>query len=343
MQRMRTLVLEQPGSLRLTDTPPPDAPGPGTALVRVLRAGVCGTDVHAWHGRQPYFTYPRILGHELAVEVEAVGADVSAVRPGDRCAVEPYLNCGACRPCRAGRGNCCERMRVLGVHEDGGLRERLALPAHKLHPSARLDAESLALVEMLSVGAHAVARARPSGGDAVLVIGAGPIGLGVAASAAAAGAAVSIADVSPDRLAFCRDRAGFQSVLDVSGGAEEAVRAAHGGELPAFVFDATGSAASMRGAFKLVSGAGTLVFVGLVLGELSFEDPDFHWRETTLLASRNALPEDFRRVMEALESGRIDVRRWITHRAPIEDGVEAFASWTQPGSGVVKAMVEVGS
>lgn len=339
---MRTLVLEQPRSLRLTDSAAPDDPGPGMALVRVLRAGVCGTDIHAWHGRQPYFTYPRILGHELAVEVVSTGADVSGVGPGDRCAVEPYLNCGACRPCRIGRGNCCERMQVLGVHLDGGLRERLTVPAHKLHRSARLDIESLALVEMLSVGAHAVARARPSPGDAVLVIGAGPIGLGVAASAAAGGAVVSVADVDPSRLAFCRDRAGFRSVLDLSGGADEAVRAAHGGELPAIVFDATGSAASMRAAFGLVAGAGTLVFVGLVRGELSFEDPDFHWRETTLLASRNALPEDFGAVMAALESGRIDVRPWITHRAGLDEGVEAFAAWTRPGSGVVKAMVEVG-
>ena len=339
---MRSLILDQPGALRLADTPPPGDPGPGEARVRVSRAGVCGTDIHAWHGRQPFFTYPRILGHELAVEVLDVGPDVSNVRAGDRCAVEPYLNCGTCRPCRAGRGNCCERMQVLGVHLDGGLRERITVPAHKLHPSSRLDAESLALVEMLSVGAHAVARARPSERDTVLVVGAGPIGLGVAACASSAGRVVAIADVSPARLAFCRERAGFPSVLDLSGGAEDAVRAAHGGELPTVVFDATGSAASMRAAFRLVANGGTLVFVGLVVGELSFDDPDFHRRETTLLASRNALPEDFRRVMSALESGRIDVRRWITHRAGIEDGVDAFAAWTQPSSGVVKAMIEIG-
>jgi len=340
---MRTLVLDRPGSLRLTDTPPPGRPCPGMALVRVLRVGVCGTDIHAWHGRQPYFTYPRILGHELAVEVVDAGEGVSNVVAGDRCAVEPYLSCGTCRPCRIGRGNCCERMQVLGVHLDGGLRERLEVPATKLHPSGSLHPESLALVEMLSIGAHAVARARPSDRDAVLVIGAGPIGLGVAACAAASGAAVSMADVSPSRLAFCRDHAGFRSVIDVSAGAEDAVRAAHGGELPTIVFDATGSPESMRSAFRLIANAGTLVLVGLVLGELSFEDPDFHRRETTLLASRNALPEDFRRVMQSLETGRIDVRRWITHRAGIEDGVDAFAAWTQPASGVVKAMVEVGS
>ncbi|HXE81008.1 MAG TPA: zinc-binding alcohol dehydrogenase family protein [Vicinamibacterales bacterium] len=338
---MRTLVLDRPGSLTLTDTHPPEDPGPGMALVRVLRVGVCGTDIHAWHGRQPFFTYPRILGHELAVEVLATGPGVANVREGDRCAVEPYLNCGVCRPCRLGRGNCCERMQVLGVHLDGGLRERIAVPARKLHPSSRIDAESLALVEMLSVGAHAVARARPSADDTVLVIGAGPIGLGVAAFAVQSGASVTIGDVNPSRLAFCRERAGFQSVIDLSGDPANAVHAAYGGELPSIVFDATGNAASMQAAFRLVANAGTLVFVGLVLGDLSFEDRDFHRRETTLLASRNALPEDFRQVMAALESGRIDVRPWITHRARLEDGVEAFASWTRPDSGVLKAMILV--
>jgi 2-desacetyl-2-hydroxyethyl bacteriochlorophyllide A dehydrogenase len=340
---VRTLILDRPGSLRLTETAPPEHPRPGSALVRVLRVGVCGTDIHAFHGRQPYFTYPRILGHELAVEILAIGDGVTNVRPGDRCAVEPYLNCGQCRPCLVGRGNCCERMQVLGVHLDGGLRERLDVPAHKLHPSATLDAASLALVEMLSVGAHAVARAHPSSGDPVLVLGAGPIGLGVAVSAAAAGAAVTLADVSEARLAFCREHTDVASVVDVSGGAEAAVRAAHNGDLPTFVFDATGNADSMRAAFRLIANAGTLVLVGIVLGDLSFEDQDFHRRETTLLASRNALPDDFRAVLRALESGRIDVGRWITHRAGIGDAVDAFAAWTQPSSGVVKAMIEVGS
>jgi 2-desacetyl-2-hydroxyethyl bacteriochlorophyllide A dehydrogenase len=341
---MRTIVLDRPGELRLTDTPAPQAPAEDAALVRVLRVGVCGTDVHAWRGEQPFFTYPRILGHELAVEVVATGAAVANVKPGDRCAVEPYVNCDACRPCRAGRQNCCERLQVIGVHLDGGMREIVEVPARKLHPSATLPADALALVEMLSIGRHAVGRADPSAADRVLVIGAGPIGLGVATFAAESGARVAVADVNRARLAFCAAHVRTDALLDLSrdeAGIDRAVRDAAGGELPTIVFDATGNAASMRRAFTLVANAGTLVFVGLVLGDLTFHDPDFHRRETTLLASRNALPGDFRAVMTALESGRVDVRSWITHRMQLEDMVQEFPAWTRPEAGVVKGMIDV--
>ena len=339
---MRTVILDRPGELRLADTPEPPSPSPGMALARVRRIGVCGTDVHAWRGEQPYFTYPRVLGHELAVEVVATGADVTNVRPGDRCAVEPYVNCGECRPCRSGRQNCCDRLQVIGVHVDGGMRDLVELPARKLHPSATLSPDALALVEMLSIGAHAVRRAAPAPADRVLVLGAGPVGLGVATFAASACAPVTVADVNPSRLAFCGTQLPGVTRLDLSGGADvaAAVRQAGGGELPTMVFDATGNSDSMRRAFTLVGHGGTLVFVGLVLGDLSFHDPDFHRRETTLLASRNALPDDFRTVMAALDSGAVRPDSWITHRTSLDDAARVFPEWTTPGAGVVKGVIE---
>ncbi|MBI4586134.1 MAG: alcohol dehydrogenase catalytic domain-containing protein [Planctomycetes bacterium] len=165
---MKTIVLEQPEQLRCVETPPPEGPPPGWALVRVRRVGVCGTDLHAFRGRQPFFSYPRILGHELGVEVVQVNAPAAGVKPGDRCAVEPYLNCGACQPCRLGRTNCCEKLQVLGVHTDGGMRELIAVPASKLHRSAALGLDELALVEPLGVGAHAVDRAGVERGGFIL-------------------------------------------------------------------------------------------------------------------------------------------------------------------------------
>jgi 2-desacetyl-2-hydroxyethyl bacteriochlorophyllide A dehydrogenase len=339
---MRTLVLEQPGDLRLIDTAAPVAPAPDGALVRVRRVGVCGTDVHAWRGEQPFFTYPRILGHELAVEVVATGGDVQNVKPGDRCAVEPYLNCGTCRPCRLGRQNCCERLQVLGVHRDGGLREVIEVPARKLHPSSQLSDDALALVETLGIGAHAVRRAQLQPDDDVLVLGAGPIGLGVAAFARDVAARVFVADVNARRLEFCAAHVPRVRTLDVSGrDPDAAAREVFDGHLPSVVFDATGNAESMRRAFALVANAGTLVFVGLVLGELGFTDPDFHRRETTLLASRNALPEDFRTVMSALEGRRLDVVSWISHRTALNEAVQTFPTWTRAETGVVKGMIEI--
>lgn len=338
---MRTIVLNQPGDLRQADTDQPGPPGAGMALVRIRRVGVCGTDFHAWRGRQPFFTYPRVLGHELGGEVAAVGPDVRTVSVGDRCAVEPYLNCGECQACERGRGNCCEHMQVLGVHVDGGMREWLHVPARKLHPSVVLDLDTLALVETLSIGAHAVRRAACGPGDAVLVVGAGPIGLSVAAFASAAGADVAVLDLDEARLALCRTHLGITRTLQPAGSDTPASVRDALGALPLIVFDATGSRESMESSFALPAHGGTLVFVGLVQADVTFRDPDFHRRELTLLASRNALPADFAHVLATLESGRLDVRQWITHRAALDDVPEHFTQWVSPGSGVVKAIIEV--
>jgi 2-desacetyl-2-hydroxyethyl bacteriochlorophyllide A dehydrogenase len=338
---MQTIVLEKPGALRATVTDAPGAPAAGMALVRVRRVGVCGTDYHAWRGRQPFFTYPRILGHELAVEVAEVADDVASVRPGDRCAVEPYINCGACGACRRGRGNCCEKLEVLGVHVDGGMREWVQVPARKLHPSAALDLDTLALVETLGIGAHAVRRAAPAPGSRVLVVGAGPIGLSVAVFARATGAEVAVMDVNAHRLAFCRAHLRVERTLSPAAGDGVAAVREVFGELPVVVFDATGHRGSMEQAFALAGHGGTVGFVGLVQDDITFRDPEFHRRELTLLASRNALPSDVASVIAALEAGRIDVAPWITHRAALVDVPRILPEWATPDAGVVKGMINV--
>jgi 2-desacetyl-2-hydroxyethyl bacteriochlorophyllide A dehydrogenase len=263
------------------------------------------------------------------------------VSVGERCAVEPYLNCGECQACGRGRGNCCERIQVLGVHVDGGMREWLQVPARKLHSSAALDLDTLALVETLSIGAHAVTRAAPAPGETVLVVGAGPIGLSVAAFASAGGADVAVMDVNEARLAFCRSHLGVRRTLHATGGDTPGSVRRQWGDLPLIVFDATGNRESMEASFALPAHGGTLVFVGLVQADITFRDPDFHRRELTLLATRNALPGDFAHVLATLESGRLDVRSWITHRAALDEVPSRFPDWVSPGAGVVKAMIEV--
>ncbi len=341
---MQTLILESPGSLVLAQSSAPDSPGTGEALVRVHRIGVCGTDLHAFNGQQPFFSYPRVLGHELGVEVVAVGAGVANVAVGDRCAVEPYLNCGHCIACRRGKPNCCASLRVLGVHVDGGHREHLIVPATKLHRSARLSYDQLALVETLGIGAHAVDRASLAAGETVAVIGAGPIGLSAIQFALAAEARVLVIDVSDSRLAFCRDRLGLAAsdVIDArEGDLVERLQALTGGDLPTAVFDATGNPRSMANAFNFPAPGGRLVFVGLFSGEVTFDDPNFHRRELSLFASRNARPADFSRIISLVEAGRVDTSPWITHRAEFAAVPEHFASWTRPESGVLKAMIEI--
>lgn len=339
---MKTILLEQPEQLRLLDAKPPEEPGPGEALVRVGHVGVCGTDLHAFKGKQPFFDYPRILGHELGVEIVALGPteENSGLAVGHRCAVEPYLECGRCGACCRGRANCCENLKVLGVHTDGGMQELFVVPAGKLHRSDSIPLDNLALVETLCIGAHAVERARLAKDETVLVIGAGPIGLSVIEFARSAGAKVMVMEISENRLAFCRERLSIDLTIDGKSDPVSQLRDLLSRDLPTVVFDATGNGASMQRAFDYVAHGGRLVFVGLFQGDVTFHDPDFHRREMTLLSSRNATREDFIQVIQTLEAGKIDLAPWITNRVRPEEIVEAFPRWFEPESNVVKALLE---
>jgi 2-desacetyl-2-hydroxyethyl bacteriochlorophyllide A dehydrogenase len=340
---MDAIILEQPQKFVRADIPEPKDSGAGEALVRVHRVGICGSDISGYLGKMPFYSYPRIPGHELGVEVLAVGAGVTNVKAGDRCSVEPYLNCGQCFACRAGRGNCCKNLKVLGVHTDGGMRTRFIVPAHKLHRSQELTLEQLALVETLAIGCHAVNRAAPAKGEHVLVIGAGPIGLSVIEFLKLAGARITVLDLNEKRLAFCRDVMKVHHTLQPESQRTElrTLEEIGNGHLPTLVVDATGSAKSMCNAFNYVGHTGRMVYVGIVTADVSFSDPLFHAREMTLYASRNALPDDFARIIRLIEEGRIDTRPWITHHTEFGRLIEDFPSYTRPETGVIKAMVEV--
>jgi alcohol dehydrogenase len=341
---MKAIQLLAPRQLSPIEIHEPAAPGPDEALVRTHYVGICGTDISGYLGKFPLFSYPRIPGHELGIEVLEVGSRVATLRPGDRCSVEPYMNNVDSFASRRGRGNCCQDLQVLGVHIDGGLRERFLVRADKLHPSEVLSYEQLALVETLAIGCHAINRAAPSSGDHLLIIGAGPIGLAVLEFARLAGARVSMMDMNADRLAFCRQAYdGTNTILFKGDSSElEHMRQVTGGELFPTVLDATGSAASMNHALNYVAHGGTLVFVGITTQDITFPDRLLHVREMTIKASRNALPDDFRRIIKSIEGGQINTTPWITHRSSFESLIGDFDSYTRPETGVVKAMVEVG-
>lgn len=338
---MKGVILREPGSLVVTsDLPEPAAPGPGEALLTVRRIGLCGTDLHAFHGRQPFFSYPRILGHELAVEVIDVGAGVTNVRPGDRCAVRPYLACGQCDACERGVVNACESLATLGVHTDGGMRERIVLPAASLHPTPGLSLDATVLVETLAIGAHAVRRADPARGERALVVGGGPIGLGVATFLRARGVEPVLADVVPERRAFAGSWGGLRTI-DPGTDAPAAVRAAFEGVMPTLVMDATGNSASMHAAFGLAGHGGRIVFVGLFVGDVTFHDPDLHRRELTLLASRNATAVDMETVIAHVRSGAVDATSWIAEHATLDTVPEALPRWAGARGSSLKGVVDL--
>ncbi len=322
---MRQIVLDRPGefSAATQATPTPSA---DEALVRVHRIGVCGTDLHAFAGRQPFFTYPRVLGHELGVEVVQAPSNEFGIEVGDRCAVEPYLNNPASHASRLGRPNCCEDLQVLGVHVDGGMSGYLSVPLRLLHKSHKLSYEQLALVETLGIGQHAVERSEIPAGRTALVIGAGPIGLAIVQFLQAAAATPVVADLSAPRRKFVES-------LGV-----EAIESAGDRQFD-FVFDATGSKASMEKSFELCAHGATLIFVGLVQDTISFHDPSFHRKELTLKSSRNSA-HAFPKIIEMIEDGRIDTGPWVNHRLHLSRIPSDFAGLREIPD-LVKAVIEV--
>ncbi len=338
---MKAAICKAPDDMKIEDAEMPAAASQ-EALIRIRRMGVCGTDLHAYRGRQPFFTYPRILGHELAGEIASVPEGKTDFTEGDPVVVVPYLECGRCIACRAGRTNCCIRLNVLGVHSDGGMQEYLAVPADHLISAEGLTWDQTALVECLSIGAHAVRRAAIDSGEAVLVIGAGPIGLGILQMAQVAGARVIAMDISDSRLEFCRTRLGIEHTVTPGEDASDPISEMTGGDFPTVVFDATGNAASMKSALDHLAHTGRLVYVGLVKGDISINDPEFHRRETTILSSRNATKEDFAHVIACLRSGAVATSGFVTHRTSLEDAPQHFDGWTRPESEVIKAMVDIG-
>ena len=338
---MKGIICEEVGKFVFREDLPEPELQDGEAIVSIRRIGICGTDLHAYRGNQPYFTYPRVLGHELSGIIERIGDNPQGLRTGDQVSVIPYLHCGECRACLSGKTNCCQKMRVFGVHLDGGMRERVSLPVGNLLKTDGLTLDQAAMLEPLAIGAHAVRRSGVGAEDQVLVIGAGPIGLGVMAMARYAGAKVIAMDVNDERLAFCKGWAQAEHTVSALQEPKEQLSALTDGNFLPHVIDSTGNISSMEGAFGLVGHGGTLTYVGLVKGNITFSDPDFHAREMTVQGSRNATREDFERVISAIRDGYIDVDRYISHRSPFGEMIGQFESWLNPESKVIKALVEL--
>jgi 2-desacetyl-2-hydroxyethyl bacteriochlorophyllide A dehydrogenase len=335
---MNVLVCERPETLSLTRIAIPKR-GEDEVLLRVRRVGICGTDMHIVRGTQPYLSYPRVMGHELAGEV-AEAPPGSALRAGDLAFVMPYMSCGRCAPCRKGLTNCCQNIQVLGVHCDGALAEYLAVPQRFVCKAEGISLDDAAMIEFLAIGAHAVRRAAIHVGERALVVGAGPIGMAAALFARADGARVCVVDSRADRIEFCRKHLGVHETLLVSGNLKEDLAGLTGGDMFDAVFDATGNAAAMSAGFDYVAHGGRYVFLSIVSDRISFSDPDFHRREMTLMASRNATLVDFERVVDAIRQGRVPTRALNTHRTRLDQLADVLPTWMLPQTGVIKGIVE---
>ncbi|UOQ46972.1 zinc-binding alcohol dehydrogenase family protein [Gracilibacillus caseinilyticus] len=337
---MECIVCEQPNSLVQTSRTTP-LKEKGQAIINIKRIGVCGTDLHAYKGNQPFFQYPRVLGHELAGTVEWIDQHATNIKEGDRVSIIPYLECGTCIACRNNKPNCCMDLKVIGVHLDGGMCEQISVPIEHLLVTNDISLDEAAVLEPLSIGAHAIKRSSLIAGDTVLVIGAGPIGLGVMAFAKQEGAEVIAMDVNTNRLGFCSDWAQVDHLIDAGQAPLDTLYDLTGGNLPSIVFDATGHCLSMMEAFQYTAHGGELVYVGLVKDHITFFDPDFHAKELSLLASRNATRDDFDYVKRFIQMNKINIGNYITHRTAFKYTVNTFNEWLDPETNVIKAIIEL--
>lgn len=337
---MKVIRLKQPGVWeRLTIDKPSEVLSSGNALLKVNKIGVCGTDLHAFKGQQPFFSYPKILGHELAVEVMAVADDVTNVAVGDKCSVEPYYNDIIGQAVRRGKTNCGENLQVLGVHVDGGMQEYFVYPAKFLHTTNSLSDDQLAMIEPLAIGCHAVDRADIKEDDIVLVIGVGPIGLGTIQFAQLRGARVIAMDIDNDKLEKCKEITKIKDTINALGDVEVELTKLLNGDLPTVILDATGNSKSMMNTFKYAAAGGTIVFIGLFMGDVVFHDPSFHKKELTLKASRAAMSSDFGRIIRLIEAGKIDATSFITHRINFDDVPSEFEKLYEKKD-LIKAIIE---
>jgi 2-desacetyl-2-hydroxyethyl bacteriochlorophyllide A dehydrogenase len=337
---MKTLVCIKPGAFEYGTAEQPQ-PAPGQSIIKIKRIGICGTDLHAFEGTQPYFEYPRILGHELSGELIAVDG-APDFKVGESVTIIPYFSCGNCIACRSGKENACVNIKVCGVHQHGGMVEFLSVPSSSLVHGEGLGLDVLALVEPLAIGAHAVRRAAVTKNEFVLVVGAGPIGLGTMEFVRAAGGKVIALDTNNARLKFCKETLKIEHIINaIDDNVVERLKSITNGDMPTVVMDATGNLKAINNAFQYMSHGARYVLIGLQKGEISFSHPEFHKREATLMSSRNATRTDFEHVISLIKRGEIDPTVFITHRVLFDQVKDEFERWLNPASGVIKAMVGI--
>lgn len=335
---MKYIVCEKPGQFFLKEKDEPILQN-GGAILKIRKVGICGTDLHAYTGNQAFFTYPRILGHELASEVVEISNNNKGIKVGDKVVVMPYVSCQKCIACRNGKTNCCTNIKVLGVHTDGGMQERISVPIDLLIPAPNLNDDEMAIVEPLAIGAHAIRRAGLKTGETIVVIGCGPIGIGIMKLAQISGTKVIAVDTNQQRLDYAKEKIGVDYAVLGGANALNDISKITDDDLCTAVFDATGNKKALESGPDYMSHGGRYILVGLSKGELVFKHPVIHAKETTIICSRNATLEDFMYVISILEKGKFPIDSFITHNVSFNDMITHFDGWLNPANGVIKATV----
>jgi 2-desacetyl-2-hydroxyethyl bacteriochlorophyllide A dehydrogenase len=333
---MKYIVCEKPGEFLLKEKEAP-VRKENEALLQINKVGICGTDLHAYSGHQAYFTYPRILGHELASEILEIGDNKRGLKAGDKVVIMPYLSCNTCIACRNGKTNCCTNIEVLGIHTDGGMQEQITVPSNILLPANNLSNDQMAIVEPLAIGAHAIRRAAVQKDEFIVVVGCGPIGIGIMKLAQIAGAKIIALDMNEDRLKYAKDKIGVDYTVNVNKDPVKQIEDITKGDMATAVFDASGNKFALEAGPNYMAHGGRFILVGLSKGELNYNQPKIHAKEITIMCSRNATTEDFEHVISVLN--QFPTESFITHNVPFTEMINHFDSWLKPETGVIKATV----
>lgn len=320
---MKAIYVPEPHKIEIVDVPKP-VPWAGEILVKVMTAGICGSDVHIYHGTNALAKYPRIIGHEFAGEIAEIGKCAEGFAIGDHVSVDPVVSCGKCYPCRIGRHNVCTRLEVFGVHRNGGMAEFVAVPAKNAHKiPAEWTWEKAAMVEPFSIAANALSRSCCGAGEAVLVIGAGPIGLTMVQGAAGIGAKVAVSDIIDSRLELAARMGAKLTVNSKKRDIEEAMMEWTNSEGVPLIIDAACIPEMFPQLLRMASPAGRVVNLGFSTSAAEMPQFDVTRKEISIIGSRlnnNMFPK----VIEWFKNGTVSPERIISHKFNFQQIGEAL-------------------
>lgn len=330
---MKAIQIKGLQQIGLTEIEVPHQPEAGEVLIRMQYVGFCGSDLNTFLGRNGMAKANVIPGHEVGAVIEAVGPGVpDTLRPGMQVTVNPYTNCGHCASCRNGRVNACEHNETLGVQRDGAMRELMLLPWQKIIPAEGLSPETCALIEPMSVGFHAVVRTEVSDIDRVMVIGCGMVGLGAIVRAAMRGATVIAADIDDEKLALARELGATFTLNTKTEDAHSRLASLTEGYGPDVIIEAVGSVPTYQLAVNEVAFTGRIGCIGYAKQDTLLPTRLFVQKELDIRGSRNAMPSDFRAVIQYLQRGTCPVSRLISRIVAPEEVQSTMEYWMQnPG------------
>lgn len=339
MKQMKTVQISAAGEVGVVEKPMP-VPGRGELLLKINYVGFCGSDLNTFLGKNPMVTLPVIPGHEISAIIAQRGEEVpESMQTGLRCTVNPYTNCQRCSSCQNGRPNACRYNETLGVQRDGAMCEYIVVPWQKVITDQEISEKNMALIEPLSVGFHAVSRAAITDVDLVMVIGCGMIGLGAVIRAALRGARVIAVDMDDEKLQLAQSLGALYGINSATEDLHARLNEISGGMGPDVVIEAVGAPSTYRLAVDEVAFTGRVVCIGYAKSEVSFETKYFVSKELDIRGSRNALPEDFRAVMEYVKRNDLP-EAFVSGIFPPEKAGEALQYWSGNGGKVFRIFIE---